>query len=448
MPYMMVGSLIAGLGSGRTANLLLLPAQVGVFFAMLPVVAVTGLFLPIRGLEVSAAQGLLGARVLTPPRQPGRSWQERRRTAAWFTLHLGVGGVVSGCTLAIVPFTIFTVVVFFTGPPTQTMGLEIAPGWNAFLWALAGVALLAGLVALAAGAGALLARLAPVLLGPTPAERLAAAEEHARALAERNRLARELHDSVGHALSVVTLQAAAAGRVLDRGSDGAPQTARSALAAIEQSARAALADLDHVLGLLRDDDAAPRTAGDPSDGRPTAGDPSDSPRTAGDPSGGTRTDGDTSDSPRTAGNASEGPAGRPDDRRGRAPQATLDDLGDLITTSGASVDQQVGDLSEVPAVVSREAYRIVQEALTNAIKHGAHGPIRLTAAVHGGDLRVEVVNPCDGRRGDGIQSGGLSGGRGLAGMRERVRLLRGDLEAGPTETGWRVAARLPLRSSP
>ncbi|GAB2924834.1 histidine kinase [Nonomuraea fastidiosa] len=464
MPYMMVGSLIAGLGSGRTANLLLLPAQVGVFFAMLPVVAVTGLFLPIRGLEVSAAQGLLGARVLTPPRQPGRSWQERRRTAAWFTLHLGVGGVVSGCTLAIVPFTIFTVVVFFTGPPTQTMGLEIAPGWNAFLWALAGVALLAGLVALAAGAGALLARLAPVLLGPTPAERLAAAEEHARALAERNRLARELHDSVGHALSVVTLQAAAAGRVLDRGSDGAPQTARSALAAIEQSARAALADLDHVLGLLRDDDAAPRTAGDPSDGRPTAGDPSDSPRTAGDPSGGTRTDGDTSDSPRTAGNASDGPAGRPDDRRGRAPQATLDDLGDLITTSGASVDQQVGDLSEVPAVVSREAYRIVQEALTNAIKHGAHGPIRLTAAVHGGDLRVEVVNPCDGRRGDGIQSGklsgvqsgiqsgvqsgGLSGGRGLAGMRERVRLLRGDLEAGPTETGWRVAARLPLRSSP
>ncbi|MFG1695038.1 sensor histidine kinase [Nonomuraea sp. NPDC049309] len=435
MPYMMAGSLIAGLVSGQTASLLL-PAQLGVFAAVLPVVAVTGLFLPIRGLEVSAAQGLLGARVLTPPRQVRRSWQERRRTAAWFTLHLGVGGVVSGCTLAIVPFTIFTVAVFFTGPPAQPVGLDITPGWNAFLWALAGLALLAGLVALAAGSGALLARLAPVLLGPTPAERLAAAEEHARALAERNRLARELHDSVGHALSVVTLQAAAAGRVLDRGSDDAPRTARSALAAIEQSARAALADLDHVLGLLRDDPPGDGPPGDDDAARRTPGDASGAPGSTG------------GDGRRAAGDAGDAPAGRPDARRARAPQATLDDLGELVATSGAPVEQQVGDLSAVPAVVSREAYRIVQEALTNAIKHGARGPIRLTAAVDGDHLRVEVVNPCDGQRRDGVRNGGRTGGRGLAGMRERVRLLRGDLEAGPAENGWRVAARLPLRSKP
>ncbi|SPL89915.1 two-component system sensor kinase [[Actinomadura] parvosata subsp. kistnae] len=209
MPYMMVGVLVAGLARGESANLLL-PVQVGVFAAVLPVVAVTGLFLPVRGLSVNAAQGLLGARVETPPRQAGRSWQERRRTAAWFTLHLAVGGVVSGFTLAVVPFTMFTLVLPFTGQSTPVLGLPVTPGWNAIGWAVAGLVLLAALVAMAAGAGELLARLAPVLLGPTPAERLAAAEEHARTLAERNRLARELHDSVGHALSVVTLQAAAA----------------------------------------------------------------------------------------------------------------------------------------------------------------------------------------------------------------------------------------------
>ncbi|MET7329624.1 histidine kinase [Nonomuraea sp. NPDC005650] len=397
MPYMMAGVLIAAQWQGQSANLLL-PIQIGVFVAVLPVVAVTGLFLPIRALEVNAAQGLLGAHVETPPRQAGRTWQERRRTAAWFTLHLAIGGLVSGSTLAIVPFTLVTLALPFAGRGTPIIGVIVEPGWPAALWTLGGLALLGALVATAAGAGELLARLAPVLLGPTPAERLAAAEEHARTLAERNRLARELHDSVGHALSVVTLQAAAAGRVLDRD----PDTARKALAAIEQSARTALEDLDHVLGVLREDDRA----------------------------GGGRTD------------VPRGGGGRPADQggRGRAPQATLADLDELVAASGAQVRQEVGDLSAVPAVVSREAYRILQEALTNAIKHG-HGPVRLAAAVRGDDLRLEVTNPGQG-------NGGGPGGRGVTGMRERVRLLRGELDAGPTEAGWSVTVRLPLRSSP
>ncbi|GAA1683855.1 histidine kinase [Nonomuraea maheshkhaliensis] len=403
MPYMMVGVLVSGLVHGRPADVLL-PLEVGVFVAVLPVVAVTGLFLPVRALELNAAQGLLGARVETPPRQAGRSWQERRRTAAWFTLHLGVGGVVSGCTLAIVPFTMFTLVLPFTGR-TRMLGMDVGPGWPAVGWALAGLPLLAALVVLAAGAGELLARLAPVLLGPTPAERLAAAEERARTLAERNRLARELHDSVGHALSVVTLQAAAAGKVLDRD----PGTARTALAAIEHSARAALEDLDHVLGVLRHGEE-PRP--------PAAADAGSSPR----------------DADAAHEKAPGGKAGR------RAPQATLADLGALVDASGAEVHQDVGDLSGVPAMVSREAYRILQESLTNAIRHG-RGSVRLTAAVEDGELCLEVVN--DGRRAGTSRTGG----RGVAGMRERVRLLRGDLQAGPTEGGWQVTARLPLRSS-
>ncbi|MFG1687384.1 sensor histidine kinase [Nonomuraea sp. NPDC049269] len=412
MPYMMTGVLTSGLLQGQSANFLL-PLQLGVFVAVLPVVAVTGLFLPVRALEVSAAQGLLGARVETPPRQAGRSWQERWRTAAWYTLHLGVGGLVSGCTLAGVPFTVFTFAVPFVGGPERMLGIAVEPGWAALRWPLIGLAVLGAVVLFAAGAGALLARLAPVLLGPTPGERLAAAERRARTLAERNRLARELHDSVGHALSVVTLQAASAGRVLDRD----PETARTALAAIEQSARAALDDLDHVLGVLRDGDPPPEA----------------------------------------------GP-----------PQATLADLGDLADASGAEVRREVGDLTGVPAVVSREAYRIVQEALTNALRHG-QGPVRLAVAVQDDDLRLEITNETGangtqrGARSDaptdrsgarnnrpnagpgdrvGAGPGDRVGGRGVTGMRERVRLLRGDLEAGPVADGWRVSVRLPLRSVP
>ncbi|MFI6297264.1 sensor histidine kinase [Nonomuraea sp. NPDC050790] len=386
MPYMMAGVLMSGVlgGTGGRMSDLMVPVELGVFAAVLPVVALTGLFLPVRGLEVNAAQGLLGVHVDTPPRQARRSWQERRRTAAWFTLHLGVGGIMSGLTLAIVPFTLWTLPLAWRG--SSWLVYDVRPGWSALPWTLAGLALLVGLVFGVAGAGALLARLAPVLLGPTPAERLAAVEEHARVLAERNRLARELHDSVGHALSVVTLQAAAAGRVLERD----PGTARAALAAIERSARSALEDLDHVLGVLREgpDGTAPQAT------------------------------------PETK----------------ATPQATLDDLDALVRASGADVRAEVGDLSGVPAVVSREAYRIVQEALTNAIKHG-QGPVRLAAAVQGDDLRLEVSNPAAAR-----EAGG--GGRGVTGMRERVRLLRGELEAGPAEGGWRVSARLPLRSSP
>ncbi|MEU8319219.1 histidine kinase [Nonomuraea sp. NPDC048881] len=416
MPYMMAGVLVAGLWRGASPDLLM-PIQVGVFVAVLPVVAVTGLFLPVRALEVNAAQGLLGARVETPPRQARRSWQERRRTAAWFTLHLAVGGVVSGFTLAVVPFTMFTMALPFIGEPMPVLGLTAEPGWPSVLWAAAGVGALALLVAGAAGAGALLAALAPPLLGPTPAERLAAAEDHARTLAERNRLARELHDSVGHALSVVTLQAAAAGRVLDRD----PATARTALAAIEQSARAALEDLDHVLGVLREDGRADARA----DGRDDAG--ADA--------------GEDGREGRREGHREDGEEGR------RAPQATLADLPALVAGSGAEVRQDVGDLSGVPAVVSREAYRILQEALTNAIRHGG-GTVRLAAAVQGEDLRLEVSN-ASGRHGE--RHGGRrrrGGGRGVDGMRERVRLLRGDLRAGPDEDGWTVSVRLPLRPSP
>ncbi|HEV7712014.1 MAG TPA: histidine kinase, partial [Asanoa sp.] len=233
------------------------------------------------------------------------------------------------------------------------------------------------------GFGALAAQLAPTLLGPSLAQRIAALEARAGQLVERNRLARELHDSVGHALTVTTLQAAAAQRALHD-----PEFVKRALVAIEETGRSAMEDLDHVLGLLR---AAERTD-------------------------------------------------RP------APQRTLADVDRVVAdVTGAGLHVTVtrdGPIATVPAAVSREGYRIVQEALTNAVRHA--GPVAVTVhiAVVDRSLRIDVANPVTReRRADPT-------GRGLAGMRERVDVLGGRMTAGPAGDGrFTVAVRLPTGGS-
>ncbi|MBG0831773.1 hypothetical protein HS041_29075 [Planomonospora sp. ID67723] len=355
-----------------------------VFTAMLPVIALTGLFLPVRGLELTAARGLLGVEVGPVPPGGKRTWAERRRTSAWFTLHLGIGAVVAGATLALIPFVLWLCLLPLFGDPAGMLGVTFEAGWTSAWGPPAGVVTLVLLIHVVAGAGALLERFAPALLGPSPADRLAALQERARRLAARNRLARELHDSVGHALSVVTVQAGAAGRVL--GSD--PEMARAALTAIEETTRAALEDLDHVLGVLREE--TDREGAGDKDG---------------------------------------------DEDGGRGPVRTLADLPELIRATGAAAEV-TGDLGGLPALVSREAYRILQEALTNAIRHGAR-PVRLVAAVGDDGLSLDVRNPIGERPGPG-------GGRGLAGMRERVALLGGRIEARAAGGEWLVTVRLPL----
>ena len=167
----------------------------------------------------------------------------------------------------------------------------------------------------------LLARWAPELLGPTPEDRLAAAEARAADLAVRNRLARELHDSVGHALSAVTLQASAARRVLD--SD--PEFVREALAAIEDTTRRTVGELDAVLGVLRDADSPGGAPGL----RRLASAPAPAPTLA----------------------------------------ADLDGLLRRTRAGGLRVAAAVeADPEALPPLVSREAYRIVQEALSNALR--------------------------------------------------------------------------------
>ena len=366
MPYMMAGQVGFGvLLRGRTDAL---TSYLLIFLCVIPVVAATGLVLPVRAMETAVARSLLGV--------PGEVFTSARgRMSAWFTVHLAVGGLLSGITLALIPYA----VLLTASPVFGDVGGSF--GWAGGLAPLYGIVFLLALVYTVAGAGALLRRVAARLLAPTPGERLAEAERAAHRLTEQNRLARELHDSIGHALSVVTVQAAAAGCVVE--SD--PAFARQAMAAVEQTARTALADLDHVLGVLR------------SDGK---------------------------------------------DASSTAPRVGLEDLPDLIASTGLTVTCTLdGDITSVPVVVSREAYRIVQEGLTNAARHGAGGAVELDvhADADAGQLRLWVRN---------TPAGGTtrpSGGRGLTGIRERAETLGGTAEAGVVEGRWVLAVRLPSR---
>ncbi|MER6731794.1 sensor histidine kinase [Streptomyces puniciscabiei] len=386
MPYVLVGSVIVGPLTGVDDVFRSLPLQLGSFAVGLPIAAVTALFPLTRPLESAAVRALCGIDADLLAHGPARTRAERARTAAWFTLHLGLGGIVAGMSLAVPPFAVVLIVLpLFAGLRRSPLALPhvLDHGWALALSPVAGLAMLLALAACAAGCGALLARWAPALLGPTPADRLAAAEARAADLAVRNRLARELHDSVGHALSAVTLQAGAARRLL--GSD--PEFVREALAAIEETTRRTVGELDAVLGVLRDGDA-PGTAPAP-----------------------------------TLASDLEGLL-----RRTRA-------AGQPVTATVAA------DPATLPPLVSREAYRIVQEGLSNALKH-AGTPVTVRIATAAGHLELTVENPLG-----AAPAPRPGGGQGLRGIADRVRLLGGTAQAGPAGDTWRLCVRLPLTAA-
>ncbi|MGI5399820.1 sensor histidine kinase [Streptomyces sp. CA-135486] len=380
MPYWLLATVFVGPAvnaGGMFSNSL--KVQFGSYAVALPLAAVTAYFPLTRPMSVAAARVLCGVPADRFADGPARSRTARLRTSAWFTLHVGLGALISGATLALPPFAVSLIVVPLLPPVRDLLRMPHYPAWQLALFPVAGIAMLIALAACAAAAGALLARQAPVLLGLTPSDRLAAAERRATELAERNRLARELHDSVGHALSAVTLQAGAARRVLD--SDA--EFVREALAAIEETTRRTVGELDSVLGLLRQDE--------------------------------------------------EGAA--------RLTGPTLETLDGLIARSGVPVSLTAdGDLIAIPAPVSREAYRIVQEGLSNALRHAGASPVSLWIALHGEELEITMENPLP----DSAPVVRPGGGRGVRGIAERAALLGGQAQAGPRESVWRLSARLPL----
>ncbi|WP_308408200.1 sensor histidine kinase [Streptomyces mayonensis] len=388
MPYVLVGSVVVEAVAGDADVFHSLRLQLAAFAVGLPLAALSALFPPARPLESGAVRALcaVDAGLLAPG--PARTTGERARTAAWVTLHLGAGGIVAGMSLAVPPFAALLVLLPFA--PALRDG-PVGPGglfqhtWTLALAPVAGAVLLLALAGCAAACGALLARWAPVLLGPSAQDRIAAAEARAADLAVRNRLARELHDSVGHALSAVTLQAAAARRLLDTD----PEFVREALAAIEDTTRRTVGELDAVLGVLRDGDAS-----------------------------------------------------------GTAPAPTLaTDLDGLLRrtrASGLRVTAAVStDPRSLPPQVSREAYRIAQEGLSNALRHAGHeAAVTLRVEVLDGHLLITVENPCD-----TVTGPRPGGGHGLRGVADRAGLLGGSAEAGPDGPVWRLRVRLPLKET-
>ncbi|WP_232835520.1 sensor histidine kinase [Actinocorallia populi] len=378
-PYLFMAMVVGGTVDEAGGSALL---PMGTFFAVLAAgLFVTGLMPVVRRLECSISLEMLGA-----PEQPGQDtrWPARLRAAVWFTVHVAVGGAV-GALSVLVPLLcgwVFTrpfAARAPSGPKSEIPQMSGVPqGWEG-MWVIPlGIVPLLVLVYGMALLGSLAVKGAAWALGPSPEERIAAAERRADAQAERTRLARELHDSVGHALSIVTVQSAAAARVLERDTE----FARQALQAIEESARTALEDLDHVLGLLREEEG-----------------------------GGKRT-----------------------------PQRTLHDLEDLLGKTGLEIDlRRTGDLDRLPAAVSREAYRIVQEGLTNVAKHAGRVPVELRLAIGPCGLDLELSNPMGART-----HGGGTGGRGLAGLGERVHVLRGTLSAEADRDRWRLRASIPI----
>ncbi len=230
-------------------------------------------------------------------------------------------------------------------------------------------------------------------LGEAARGRRVAIEEAARRAVseEQARVARELHDVVAHTVSVIVVQAAAADEVFD----ARPDQAREALRSIERAGREAMGELRRVLSAVRPEDGADAAPADPA-----------------------------------------------------PPQPGLDRIDDLAAPLRAGglqvVVRREGDAAALPPGIELSAYRIVQEALTNTLRHARATRAEVTLRYRADALEVDVRD--DGRAGPA--STGVAGGRGLVGMRERAALLGGTLEAGRLERGgFRVHARLPLEAS-
>ncbi|MFD3610116.1 sensor histidine kinase [Streptomyces atroolivaceus] len=367
---------------------LLIPAAVaGVWLFISPSKPwMTFLFVIPVGLfpAMRLAEGVQAQLLLTPEQRgrpdatisagPAATWADRWRTVVWLEVRLVLAAVTCFATVWLPATSVDLVRASFgTDPSDDWLARGVEPGWWCALLAPLPILLLLGLVVLCGDMATAAAR---VLLGPSPTERMTALEERTEQLLERNRIARELHDSIGHALTVAVVQAGAAQTA------GNPDFTARALAAIEETGRNALDDLERVLGVLRESDV-------PVSGRPT-----------------------------------------------------LVEAGRLLESargSGASIDaEMIGPLELVPGPVSREGYRILQESLTNVLRHAGAVPVRVRIAVVKERLELEVANPLlPSPRGPG-------GGSGLRGVRERAALLGGRAVTGPDRGEWRVHASLPL----
>jgi signal transduction histidine kinase len=394
--HMLVGAMVAavcgavypGLDGdtvGHWALVALVPVPLLVVAAMLPAMRLAeGLQTQLMLMPGPHARGGRSGRSgvaddgLSIVARPSASWRDRWRTALWMVLRLETGCVVVFLSLQL-PAVGLELADAASGQESGAASLLRIDGDHWAYGLLTPLPLLTLLYAVA-GLGVVTTGTARRLLGPSASERVAELEELTERLLERDGIARELHDSVGHALTVTVVQAGAARTA------GSQEFTERALAAIEGTGRSALEDLDRVLRVLR------------------------------------------------------GPG------KEAGPRPSLEEserLVDAARASGAEVEVQIeGPLSRVPGPVSREGYRIVQEAMTNALRHADTVPVhvRMRVSVAERWLTLDVRNPVS----SPLVRASVGSGTGLRGVRERAALLGGSAEAGRLDGEWRVHVELPL----
>lgn len=394
-------------------------------FAILLVLLAVPALLPVtRELERTAVRELLAVDLpglpdmSALPGQPGRPGFGRRwRGAAWYLVHLLSGSLLLLALVVAGPVVLSITFSWLAGrrqavAEVAAAVVPFADAATAALWAAGlGLAVLVFTVL----TGSALPHWARGLLGPGPTELAALDEARARDEARRNGLARELHDSVGHALTVTTLQATAAQGLLARD----PAAAARAMQAAAETGRAALAELDRVIGILRS----------PVPEEPAAG---------------------------------------------------LEELPRVLARfagQGLEVEHDYDGegLVRLPRDVSAAALRILQEGLTNALKYGHPARAQLRVRAEAGTLRLRLGNPVRARADDAGAAAGSApaweaaarraaaspgpavpgssalasaGGRGLDGMRERARLVGGTVQAGMAGREWILGIVLPIPGNP
>jgi len=391
--YRSWGYLLAGLPLGVLWFSLLVPLYITGAALVVIWIGLGGLALTqslargIGRLERWLARVALGADIADPHPLGGRTPMQRGqalirdqygyRVLLWSLVRLVTGTV--GFVLAVVSFVVPISLTF--APVSFVWGVPPTWGWTLVMAPLLGIPAFFGAAHLIKAVGRANAWLAEAMLGSGGAASAREAARRAARAEEQVRIDQELHDSIGHVLTMNVVQAAAGAHVFDND----PEFAREALTNIERRGRDALAELDRIISMVRSEQVM------------------------------------------------------------RNPLPGLADLEGLMAEAreaGMEVRSDIHRPAGVPAEVGRAAYRIVREALTNAAKHAAGSVVRVTVTGDGTSLAVEIVNSPP----PPSTATTPGSGSGLAGVHQRVSLLGGRSEAGPTaEGGFRVYASLPIR---
>jgi signal transduction histidine kinase len=377
-----------------------LPVALSLIVIWVGVPLLVGTLAAIRGcaaLERRLAVALLDVHIAAPPRvtelRTTRMGQLRALVthgATWRAMAYTFIRLITGMIMFFIATTFAGVAIAFLFSPWFPETITVNDwhplgGWSSW-WAV----VLGAIIGLAgwyicAAVGHLHGLFAPVLLGPSEADRVRVLEGRTAKLSAQTQLARELHDSVGHTMTSVVVQASAARRVFDSN----PTFAREALGEIETSARQALNELDYMIGLLRNDQGATSTY---------------------------------------------------------SPLPTLRDVDRLIATAQRNgivlTHTLTGDPGIVPMQLSREAFRIVQEGLTNVTKHAPGTNTNLIVDIGAQELTIMISNPL---RSSAAPLQVQSSGNGLRGISERVGTLGGVVWVGPVEDSHVLRAVIPFR---